>query len=226
MSYDKITLDIVKGSSILESKDFETLDNMKGELQDVFLHTQIFRTRTEMEVSILNDLNYPTPDSKYWQATREQNVMFHELVMLSYEYRKNLIEVKELESTVGKMENEFKEELNKIEIEKKRYNLLIQERMAKDRIRELSEWHSIKKQLVPNLEFSLEDCDEHQLISYTKRWVAQFEQMGTNSSPSERQNLIGQLEKGIKICSDKGLLEKVLPDEKQRNRLLGSSGTQ
>ena len=36
--------------------------------------------------------------------------------------------------------------------------------------------------------------------------------MGENGSPSERQNLAGQLNSGIKLCTEKGIIEKVLED--------------
>src|SRR3972149_7797975 len=92
--YEQNSLKIINESQILTKEDFDIVSNLKEELKDVFLHSQVFRTRTEMEVSVLNDVKFPTADSKYWQSVREQNVMFHELVMLSYDYRKNIVEVK------------------------------------------------------------------------------------------------------------------------------------
>ena len=44
----------------------------------------------------------------------------------------------------------------------------------------------------------LEDVDNHQLVSYTQRWIRQAIAMGDNGSPAERQNLLGQLESGFK----------------------------
>jgi hypothetical protein len=39
-----------------------------------FHHVQMYRTQTEMEISVLSDVHFPTPDSKYWQTVREMNV--------------------------------------------------------------------------------------------------------------------------------------------------------
>ncbi len=218
MNYNITTLNMLRDSAILESGDFEVLDDIKDELYDVFLHSQVFRTRTEMEVSVLNDLKFPTPDSKYWQSVREQNVMFHELVMLSYEYRKNLVEVKQLERKVESETDDLEIELLTIEIEKKKFISLNQTKTAKDRIREIKEWHTIKENLVPDMSSSLVDCDEHQLISYTKRFIGQYMAM-QEGSPSERANLIGQLDKALKICKEKGLLKKVLPNDSNERKL-------
>ncbi len=211
MDYDKLSLEIVKNSEILKSEDFELIEKMKGELKDVFLHSQVFRTRTEMEVSVLNDLKFPTPDAKYWQSVREQNVMFRELVMLSYEYRKNLVEIKKLERQLKKEKDDLERELLQIEIERKKFISINQQRIAKDRIRELKEWHEIKEGLLPEMKYSLKDVNEHQLISYTKKFIKQYLAMREKGSPAERANLIGQLDKALKVCKQKGLLEKVLP---------------
>lgn len=219
MSYKKTTLSIIKKSGILEDNEFNSLDDLKDELKDTFLHCQVFRTRTEMEASVLNDLKFPTPDAKYWQSVREQNVMFHELVMLSYEYRKNIIEIEKLKENIGKMNNEYDEALNNLEIEKMEYLALNQTRTAQDRIREIKEWHDIKKKLKPDMKYSLEDCDEHQIVSYTKRWIGQFMAMKEKGSPSERANLIGQLDKGLKICEQKGILDKVLPENEDERKM-------
>ena len=54
----------------------------------------MFRTETEMRISVLNDLKHPTPGAKYWQAVREQNVFFEQMIFLSFDYRENDIEIK------------------------------------------------------------------------------------------------------------------------------------
>lgn len=202
------SLNIVKQANILEDKDFKTIYNMQDELTDVFLHAQVFRTRTEMEASILNDIKFPTPDSKYWQSVREQNVMFHELVMLSYEYRKNQVGIKKLQRQLEDENDDLECELLQIEIEKKQFIALNQQRTAKDRIREIREWHEIKERLTPEMEYSLKDCNEHQLISYTKRWIYQY--YTGNLQGLERQNVVMQMDKGLKLCKERDLLNKVL----------------
>jgi len=207
----KTPFNIIQGSEILTKEDFDILIPLTSELQEGFKKAQVFRTRTEMEVSVLNDLKFPTASSKYWQSVREQNVMFSELVMLSYEYRKNIVEIKKLQRDLETEEDELDKELNQIEIEKKLFTLKNQEKTAKARIRELKTWSEIKEREAKNMSIEeLSDCDNHQLISYTKRWINQFMQMGENGSPSEKQNLLGQLDSGIKACIEKGIIQKAL----------------
>ena len=164
-----------------------------------------------MEVSVLNEIKFPTASSKYWQAVREQNVMFNELVMLSYEYRKNVVKIKIIQRKIEKEEDSLEKELLQIELEKKMFILKNQEKVAKDRIREIKAWSEIKEREAENMsKEELADVDNHQLISYTIRWIKQSIAMGMGGSPAERQNLLGQLRSGILACIDKGLIDKVL----------------
>ena len=219
---DENPFQIVKQSDIITSEDWAIIEKLKPELKETFLKSQLFRTRTEMEVSVLNDINHPTSSSKYWQSMREQNTMFHELVMLSYEYRKNLIEMKKLHRDIEKEKDELEKELLQIELEKKNFIARNQERTAKDRIREIGAWSEIKEQHASKMnELELQDVDNHQLISYTQRWLQQMLVMGGQGSPAERQNLIGQMVSGLKVCKERGVYDKVLElfDEKTKKEI-------
>lgn len=198
-------------SSLLAQDDLNIVTRLKDELAVTLKRTQIHRTRTEMEVSVLNDTKFPTPASKYWQAMREQSVMFEELIALSFEYRKRLVEIKILERKHRGEQDRLEKELLKIEIEKERYILSSQERVAKARIREIRDWSEIKaRELALMNGEDTTDVDHHQLISYTKRWIQQSIIMGGGGSPSERHNLLGQLRSGIKTCIRLGLMGLVL----------------
>lgn len=220
------SLNIVKNSNILQLEDFNIIFDLKNELVDTFQYAQVFRTRTEMEASVLNDMNFPTPDAKYWQAVREQNVMFHELVMLSYEYRKNQVEIKQLQRKLQNETDDLEQELIQIEIEKKEFIARNQERTAKDRIREIHEWHDIKQKLIPDMKHSLIDVNEHQLLSYTSKWINEY--VASNGadfgSLPERNNLLSQLDKGLKLCKEKGIVDKLFELHGKENILMLMSG--
>jgi len=207
--YDKTPFNIIQQSEILTKEDADKLTPLTQELVETFKKSQVFRTRTEMEISVLNDLKHPTPASKYWQSVREQNVMFQELVMLSYEYRKNLVEIKQMQKQTETESDELKIELLQIEIDKKMFILKNQEKTAKDRIREIKAWSEIKEREAKKMTTEeLADVNEHQASSYTQRWINQTKVMGNNGSPAERQNLLGQLRSGIKYCKQQGILDE------------------
>ena len=203
----------IEKTDILDKQDYKKLEELKDELQETFQKTQIFRTRTEMEVSVLNDLKFPTPASKYWQAVREQDVMFTQLVYLSFDYRETLIEIKQLQKEFEEEKDELEKELLKIKIEKKTFSLKEMQRVAKARIREIENWSDIKSREAQKMKpEELSEVDNHQLISYTKRWIKQALISENNGSPSEKQNLLGQLRSGILACKKKGLLSEILSD--------------
>lgn len=209
--YNEAPFNIIQSSDVLTQEDMDKLTPLTQELKENFKKSQVFRTRTEMEVSVLNDIKFPTPTLKYWQSSREQNVMFHELVMLSYEYRKNIIKIKQLKVRIINESDDLEKELLQIEMERKLFISKNQERTAKDRIRELKAWSEIKEREAKNMsKEDLTDVDNGQLIGYTMRWLKQSIEMGGNGSPAERQNLIGQLRSGILACIKKGILDKVL----------------
>lgn len=164
-----------------------------------------------MEVSVLDDVHFPTPDAKYWQSVREQSVHFSELIRLSFDYRRLLVDIQEIKH---KLENPdldlFERQRLEIDLEEKLFGEIEARKVGQDRQREVEQWQQIKDNLLPNLKFGIEDVNDHQLISYTQRWIQQMIAMGNNGSPPERWNLLGQLDKGIKMCVQKGVIDKVL----------------
>ncbi len=54
--------------AVLNAEDQKVYDNLLDECRDSWRKRQVFRTETEMRLSVLNDGKHPTPASKYWQA--------------------------------------------------------------------------------------------------------------------------------------------------------------
>lgn len=207
---EETAIDLVKRSRILTDGDLAVFAELKDELAETFERVQVFRTRTEMEISVLSDIKHPTPDSKYWQAVREQNVMFTETVMLSYEYRKKSVEVKKLGRQLETESDELERELLQIEIERKTFEMRMMERTAKDRIRELRQWHEIKAELLPQLEHATKDVNDHQLVSYAREFIKEVFVMGNAyANAAEKRNQWGKLQTTLRICGERGLIDKV-----------------
>ena len=156
-----------------EVKDFKA---MGAELKDTWVKKQMFRTETEMRISVLNDLKHPTPAAKYWQAVREQNVFFEQMVFLSFDYRENDIEIRKIEKQLSEEKDQFKKELAQIKLERKLFDRAQMELTAKDRMRELRLWSQLKDELVkqdPN--FDKENVDTHQKEALPKRLLKTFQ---------------------------------------------------
>ena len=201
----------IQKADLLTNEAIEKLSDLSQELEKTFNNVQVHRTRTEMEVSVLNNIQHPTPASKYWQAMREQNIMLQGIVLLSFDYRTEKTKAKILINKIEDESDPLEKELLQIELERKFFLLKNIERTAKAKMREIQDWSEIKNRESKNMsEEDLADAGNHQLISYTRRWINQAIEMGDNGSPSERQNLMGQLQSGINLCIKKGVLHKAL----------------
>ena len=67
-------------NNLLDPNDVKEFKEMTSELRDTWTKKQVFRTETEMRISVLQDAKYPTKAAKYWQCVREQNVFLENLM--------------------------------------------------------------------------------------------------------------------------------------------------
>lgn len=174
-----------------EVKDFKA---MKAELQDTWVKKQMFRTETEMRISVLNDLKHPTPAAKYWQAVREQNVFFEQMVFLSFDYRRNEVEIKKLQKKIAEEKDELEKESLQIDLEQKTFDKASMELTAKDRMRELRLWSKLKDELVkedPN--FDKNNVDTHQKDSLPKRLFKTFQFFDKAKDADGAKNIAAQI---------------------------------
>jgi hypothetical protein len=174
-----------------EVKDFKA---MGAELKDTWIKKQMFRTETEMRISVLNDLKHPTPAAKYWQAVREQNVFFEQMVFLSFDYRENDIEIRKIEKQLSEEKDDFEKELAQIKLERKLFDRAQMELTAKDRMRELKLWSQLKDELVkqdPN--FDKENVDTHQKESLPKRLLKTFQFFDKARDADGAKNIAAQI---------------------------------
>ena len=164
----------------------------------------MFRTETEMRFSVLSDNKYPTKAAKYWQSVREQNTHFENLVHLSFDARKNEVEIKKLQRDIKKEKDPLERELKQVELEEKLYGKAQMELVAKHRMREVATWSKLKKEFDDG-NFDKRDVNTHQAKSYLLRLQRQKETITPGTSQPEVFNVLGQLE-----ALEKGLRENTL----------------
>jgi len=165
---------------------------MTAELRDTWTKKQVFRTETEMRMSVLQDMKYPTKAAKYWQCVREQNVFLENLMSLSFDCRRSEAKVKWLEKKVESETDEYKLEKYKIDLDEARYGLANMQLVAKDRMREIKLWSSLKKEFDDGT-FDTKDVNRHQLDSYHMIMKNKAETLTSGSSQPEVFNVLGQL---------------------------------
>ena len=180
-------------NNLLDPNDVKAFKEMTAELRDTWTKKQVFRTETEMRMSVLQDAKYPTKASKYWQCVREQNVFLENLMHLSFDCRRNEVKLKRLEQKLETEEDPLKKELYQIDIDEKRYNLANMQLTARDRMREIKLWSTLKKEFDDG-SFDTQDVNRHQLESYHQIMKNKAETLTQGSSQPEVFNVLGQLQ--------------------------------
>ena len=203
-------------NNLLDPEDVKEFKAMTAELRDTWTKKQVFRTETEMRMSVLQDMKYPTKAAKYWQCVREQNVFLENLMSLSFDCRRQESKIEwlkrkiastesELERADGaamdgpdeemfewRIKKEYQLEKYKIDLDESRYGLANMQLVAKDRMREIKLWSTLKKEFDDG-SFDTQDVNRHQLDSYHLIMQNKAETLSAGSSQPEIFNVLGQL---------------------------------
>ena len=179
-------------NNLLDPEDVKEFKAMTAELRDTWTKKQVFRTETEMRMSVLQDMKYPTKAAKYWQCVREQNVFLENLMSLSFDCRRQEAKVKWLEKKIETEQDEYKLEKYKIDLDEARYGLANMQLVARDRMREIKLWSTLKKEFDDGT-FDTKDVNRHQLDSYHMIMKNKAETLTSGSSQPEVFNVLGQL---------------------------------
>ena len=180
-------------NNLLDPNDVKEFKEMTSELRDTWTKKQVFRTETEMRMSVLQDAKYPTKASKYWQCVREQNVFLENLMSLSFDARRNEVKLKRLQEKLKTEEDPLKRELLQIDIDEKTYSVANMQLVARDRMREIKLWSVLKKEFNDG-SFDDKDVNTHQLDSYHLIMKNKAETLTSGSSQPEVFNVLGQLQ--------------------------------
>jgi len=189
---------------VLDQSDQKLFQTLRNELQDSWRKRQVFRTETEMRLSVLNDGKHPTSASKYWQAVREQSVFFDNLMALSFEYRRNLARLEYKEKKLKTETDPYKRQLLEIDIDEKRWVIDQQKQEAHHRIRELEHWSRIKAELDDG-SFDTSDPNSHQAESLGMRFENDLKSLTPGTPFSESRNVIGLVSTARKYNENKQL---------------------
>ena len=180
-------------NNLLDAEDVKEFRELTGELRDTWTKKQVFRTETEMRMSVLQDAKYPTKASKYWQCVREQNVFLENLMSLSFDARRNEVKLKKLKQKIKLEKDPIKLELLQIDIDEKTYGVANMQLVARDRMREIKLWSTLKKEFDDG-SFDTKDVNRHQLDSYAIVMKNKAETLTQGSSQPEVFNVLGQLQ--------------------------------
>lgn len=217
-----ITDDLKPVLEMLKPSDANAIVELREELGDNWRKKQIFRTETEMRISVLNDAKHPTNASKYWQSVREQGAMFDALMGLTFDMRRSKIKRRRIEQdqkeAIAKGDDFTAEELQ-IDLDENLFGRANMEKTARDRVRELKLWSQIKKELDDG-SFDTAYVNTHQAESYTHNLQNRVNSLNANSQPAEIVNAAGPLETVKRLKTEDGKLRQF--DGKVSDGMLGA----
>jgi len=199
-------------NNLLEVEELKDLKEMTSELKDTWTKKQVFRTETEARFSVLQDNRYTTPAAKYWQCVREQATYIDNLMILSFEYRRNQAKINKLEEQIRTEKDEHEKINFEIDLDECRFYKASHERTAHHRMREIKMWSKLKKEFDDG-SFNTEDVNQHQLESYGRQYAIKAKNLSENSDEADKFNVLGQLESLQRIKKSGELLSN---EEKEK----------
>ena len=199
-------------NNLLEIGELKDLKEMSSELKDTWTKKQMFRTETEARFSVLQDNRYTTPAAKYWQCVREQSSYIDNLMVLSFEYRRNQSKINKLQEQIRTEEDEHEKVNFEIDLDECRFNKASMERQAHHRMREIKMWSKLKKEFDDG-SFDTKDVNQHQLESYGRQYAIKAKNLTENSDEADKFNVLGQLESLQRIKKSGELLSN---EEKEK----------
>ena len=142
----------------------------------------------EKEAPSLNNLLDPNDVKEFKEMTSELRDTWTKKQVFRTE-----TEMRRLQEKLKTEEDPLKRELLQIDIDEKRYGLANMQLTAKDRMREIKLWSTLKKEFNDG-SFDDKDVNRHQLDSYALIMKNKAETLTSGSSQPEVFNVLGQLQ--------------------------------
>ena len=199
----------MKDYSLLPEKYNKDMLSLSAELNDTVQKRQIYRTETEMRISVLNNGSHPTKASKYWQCVREQGMMYEQLRINIYEYRRREAKILGMKDKLKKSKDKYEKMELQVDIEEMQWSLENIKQQAMDRVRELKLWSKIKKELDDGA-FNTTDVNVHQAETLELQLQNRLNALTQGSSQGEVLNVIGPLQTVMEMLGKPNELFKLI----------------
>lgn len=172
-----------------------------------------YRTSFELETVVLNDLNHPTPFSKYIQCLREIEVVYTNIRQILFDLRETDLRLKKIERSIALIKDDIDFELANIDREK----ILLKKEILLSRLKSLLKEYYVFSNLIEkyksNFDKELTNYEDQLLVSRGKFFIGQI--IVAISSPDNKEktsvlsNTVPVLSKIIEKAKEKNLLDKI-----------------
>ncbi len=144
-------------------------------------------TTFQIQKFVLGDLEFPTIDSKWWQAKLELWVRMQNIIVSHYEYRKKIAKIKELNANIdelkynnSQLDNEIKSkiqtakndsiiEYTQVEVEENEFAIVCIKKRINDILKEMWAFWETMQKLEIKMKFSKENKDEQEEEFWIKK---------------------------------------------------------
>lgn len=171
--------------SLISHQDIQILEKAHNFLISTYTDVPLYRSYIDKCVGVLTNSRFPTPDAKYWQCKKEAEVQFYELIKEICNYKKILVDIKELLYKKKKFQDQLTSKvvemdefliicnIERIDIALMEFNFLLKktEKEIKFRIAEIEDWLDISEEWKPEMKYSTEHYEQHQIESLIQ-WLS------------------------------------------------------
>jgi hypothetical protein len=206
-------VEMLANTNIIQENDYELLAESKQFIVDAYKSVPMYRPLVLKLFGVLNNSDFPTVDSKYWQCKVEAEVHANELIRELHDLELQKIQIERAKSILNRIIKKFNEELNteikqeveldikeqKILISKKQFELLQLQKKIKYRIEEVVQWKKISANLELSKDFKNKNYGQMLADSLCNKWQ---NQIGVVKSEEEKIGLRNQIEMMRKLSED------------------------
>ena len=136
------------------------------------------------------------------------------MVFLSFDFRKNEIEIKKIERDIEKEKDDLEKELLLVKLDEKKFARADMLLTAKDRMRELRLWSKLKHEIVrsdPN--FDKENVNTHQQDSLPKRLFKTWQFFDKANDADGAKNIAAQIMTAQRLAKEGKIKTDLIKDK-------------
>jgi hypothetical protein len=206
---EKSLVEMLANTNIIQENDYEMLAESKQFIVDTYKSVPMYRPLVLKLFGVLNNSEFPTIDSKFWQCKVEAEVHANELVRELHDLELQKIQIERAKCVLGRIikkfdvekDMEIKQEVEldikeqKILISKKQFELLQLQKKIKYRIEEVVQWKKISSQLETSKDFKNKNYGQMLADSLCNKWQAQINSVKTEEEKIGLRNQIDMMRK-------------------------------
>jgi hypothetical protein len=209
--------DQIKSMTLITPSDIAAFKSAQAFVLSTYTDVPQYRPLMVKLTSVLNDGQFPTPDSKFWQCKAEAEVHFNEMARGISKYKKGIIDINEIDYKIRLLEESIKEiegkdsdvdpnlvrfDIQRLSVKREQYEFELKqlEKTIKYRMEEVSDWSSIASTLEDKCEFSTKVHGEH----YAKAFIMQLEHKISKAKSSQEEKMLrAQLDTFKRLTKEK-----------------------